>query len=310
MRVTNNMMTNNMMFQIHRLNSELLAVQEKISSQKRINRPSDDPFGTSRVLDFRSTIAVIDQYQDNISTVKTRIEVSEAALGFVDDLLAQARGVAQNNSNPDISAEKRQLAAAEVKDIYDQIMQMANSKFGNAYMFGGHKTDTEPYSRDANYVATYGGDNGDVRFIIGENSTISMDANGENIFNPDLDGDGSTDAGAVDIFLQLKNLIDGLEMADPVAGAAAIQATTEPLWDAREQVNNKRSEYGPKINRLDITEKYWAHLRPQLRKAITNIEAADLPKAIMELQILELSYRTTLATTAKIIQPTLMDFLK
>jgi len=303
------MMTNNMMSQIHRLNAEMLVVQEKISSQKRINRTSDDPLGMSRVLDYRSTIAVIDQYQDNISTAKTRIEVSESALGFVDDLLAQAREVAQENSDPDISAEKKQLAAAQIKDIYDQIMQMANSKFSNAYMFGGHKTDTEPYT-SVNYTATYNGDNGDKRFIIGENSTISMDANGENIFKPDLDGDGFLDAGAVDIFLQLKNLIDGLEHADPVAGAAAIQATIEPLWDAREQVNNKRSEYGPKVDRLDITEKYWSHLRPQLRKAISDIEDADIPKAIMELQTLELSYQTTLATTAKIIQPTLMDFLR
>lgn len=302
-------MTNNMMSQIHRLNEEMLMVQEKISSQKRINRPSDDPLGMSRVLDFRSTIAGIEQYQDNITTAKSRIEFSESTLGFVDDLLAQARGVAQNNSDPDITVQNRQLAADEVKDIYDQIMQMANSKFGNAYMFGGHKTDTPPYTQ-VNYAATYGGDDGDARFIIGENSEISLDANGENIFNPDLDGDGNTDAGAVDIFLQLKNLIDGLENPDLAAGSAAVQATTEPLWDAREQVNAKRSEYGPKIDRLGITEKYWAGLKPQLRKAITNIEDADIPKAIMEMQSLELSYQTTLATTARIIQPTLMDFLR
>ena len=306
MRVTNNMMTNNMMSQIHRLNEELLAVQEKISSQKRINRPSDDPLGTSRVMDYRSSIAAIDQYQDNITTAKTRIEFSESVLGFVDDLLAQARAVAQESSDPDISAGKRRLAADTVKDIYDQIMQMANSKYGNAYIFSGHKSDTEPYVRDAAYAATYQGDDGEARFIIGENSTVSVEANGENIFNPDRDGDGNTDAGAVDIFLQLKNLIDGLENADP----AAIQATIEPLWDAREQVNNVRSELGPKIDRLNMNENYWANLRPQLRQAITDIEDADLPKAAMELQTLELSYQTTLATTAKIIQPTLMDFLK
>jgi flagellar hook-associated protein 3 FlgL len=288
-----------MMSQIHRLNEELLMVQEKISSQKKLNRPSDDPLGMTKVLDFRSEISGIDQYQDNIATAKSRIQFGESTLGFVDDLLAQARGVAQNNTDPDITAEHRQLAAEEVKDILEQIIQMANSKFGNAYMFSGHKTDTEPYSAAADYTVTYNGDDGDVRFIIGENSEISLDANGENVFN-----------GGVDIFLQLKNLVDGLENPDLVAGSAAIQTTIEPLWDAREQVNNKRSEYGPKIDRLEITEKYWSNLKPQLRKAITDIEDADLPKAIVELQALELSYQTTLATTAKIIQPTLMNFLR
>ena len=71
MRVTNNMMANNMMSQIHRLNEELLMVQEKISSQKKLNRPSDDPLGMSKVLDFRSEISVIDQYQDNIAREMT-----------------------------------------------------------------------------------------------------------------------------------------------------------------------------------------------------------------------------------------------
>ena len=165
MRVTQNMMSNLFVRNIQKQTEAMLQRQEQVATQKRINRPSDDPGGMARVLDGRSTLAAIDQYVENIKQGKTRLEITETTLKQVDDLVQQARKLAETNSGADVTADQREFAAENVKEIYDQVMQLANSRFGGRYMFAGYQTDTAPFTRDADpndptddYTATYNGD--------------------------------------------------------------------------------------------------------------------------------------------------------
>ncbi|UCF93822.1 MAG: flagellar hook-associated protein FlgL [Desulfobacterales bacterium] len=303
MRVTHNMMTNSVIIQLHRQSKQLLETQNEISTEKRINKPSDDPIGASQVLRYRRAIASVEQYQTNIDRGKTRIELNELTLGMVDDLLLRARELARANTASDVSPEARQIAAEEVKDLYEHIMQSANAKDGDNYLFSGHQTATAPFSRDADYNATYHGDDGTVRVIIGENVEVSIDADGRNIFQ-------NAANGGVNVFDALKDLIDGLENADLVAGRAQIRAAIQPLDDAHRQVNYKRSEYGPKLYRFEVAENHWFNFKPRVEMALSEIEQADIAKAIVDLKNIELAYETTVATAARIIQPGLINFLK
>jgi flagellar hook-associated protein 3 FlgL len=61
---------------------------------------------------------------------------------------------------------------------------------------------------------------------------------------------------------------------------------------------------------LQATDDYLANLRPKVEEAMATLEQADITKAVVELQHLELAYETTLATAARIIQPSLLDFLR
>jgi flagellar hook-associated protein 3 FlgL len=224
-------------------------------------------------------------------------------LDLAFDLITTARRLADDFSGPEVSVETRQAVAYQVKDLYDQVMQLANTKFNDNYIFSGHATDTAPFTRDANFNATYNGDDGQVRIVVAENVEVKIDADGRNIFQ-------NAASGGVNVFDELKNLIDGLENPDIVAGSAQIEATVSPLYDAREQISNKRTEYGPALYRLQATEEYWENLRPKVEDAMATTEAADVTRAVLELKNLEIAYETTLATAARIIQPNLMDFLR
>jgi flagellar hook-associated protein 3 FlgL len=116
--------------------------------------------------------------------------------------------------------------------------------------------------------------------------------------------------GGVNIFDELKNLIAGLENPDPVAGSAQIEATVNVLQDGRDQINSRRSEYALILYRLQAEDEYLTNLRPKVEEAMATLEQADITKAVVELQNLELAYETTIATAARIIQPSLMDFLR
>jgi flagellar hook-associated protein 3 FlgL len=303
MRITTPMMSNIFVSNLRRQAEAMLQRQEQIASQKRINRPSDDPNGMARVLGGRSTLAAIDQYAANIQQGKSRLEFSEEILRMVDDLVQQARGTAQEKSGDGISAEERRFAAGQIKEIYDQMLQLANSRFGGRYMFAGHQSDTVPFARDGDYRVTYSGDGGSFRIPIAEDVEVTVDADGRNYFHDALNG-------GVNIFDELRGLINGLENTDLAAGTAQIRAVVDPLEDGHVQIMNKRSEYAPKLYRLQATKEHWSNLKPAVQAAISREEDVDLTQAIIELKNLETAYEASMATAARIIQSGLVNFLK
>ena len=303
MRVTQNITTNTLISYINQQAGNLLKTQQQIASQKRINKSSDDPIGMGQVLGYRNNLAVTDQYQENIERGMTRIEFNEVTLDFASDLVDTAGEFAAEYSGSTHSAAARQSVALQVKDIYDQVMQMANSKFNGNFIFSGHATNTAPFSRDADFNATYSGDDGEFRIMVSDNVEVNLVADGRKIFQ-------NAANGGVNIFDELKNLIDGLENPDPVAGSAQIEATVSVLQDSRDQINNIRSKYALSLYRLQAADEYMTNLRPKMEEALATLEQADITKAVVELQNLELAYETTIATAARIIQPSLLDFLR
>ena len=381
MRITHNMMSNSIILNLQRQSEQLFNVQTQIATQKRINKPSDDPAGMGRVLEYRSKLEVMDQYQTNIQQGRSLIETNELTLDLIDELIGLGREMALTYGNPDASPEAKQLAADEVDDLYDQIIQLANSKTGSDYLFSGHQTDTPPFGhvveisgsvvgdivfglsavaanvtieiRDAtdtvvrtitpgaggtdgintvpwngndgggaslpngqytfsitasdaagdpvqNYF-TYNGDDGQQPVIIGENVAVQLDMDGSNFFAP---------AGGVDVFEVLQDLVVGLRNPDGQAGSAQITATFDQFDQARVQLSNKRTEYGPKLYRLEHAENHWANLSANIEMAIGRIENADITRAAVELRNLELAYESTIATAARMMQPGLLNFLK
>lgn len=303
MRITQNMMSSIFVSNLRKQTEAMLQRQEQIASQKRINRPSDDPSGMGRVLAGRSTLATISQYTDNIQQGKTLLESNEQTLKLVDDLVQRARRAGEEKSGDGVTAAERALAAEEVKEIYDQVLQLANSKLNGRYLFSGDRTDTAAFTRDGDYNATYNGDAGNYRIPIADNVDVKVDADGRNYFQDAANG-------GVNIFDQLRDLIDGLENTDLAAGSTQIRATIDPLEDAHVQVMNKRSEAGPKLYRLQATEEHWTNVKNTVQAAIGREEDVDVAQAVIELKNLETAYQSTMAAASRIIQPSLVDFLK
>ena len=121
-------------------------------------------------------------------------------------------------------------------------------------------------------------------------------------FHDDVDVARAVYAGA--------DLIDALENPDLVAGSNQIMATIDQMDAARVQLSNKRAEYGPKLYRLEHSENHWSNLIGKLEMNIGKIENADVTKAAVQLQSIELAYQSTIATAARMIQPGLLNFLR
>jgi len=304
MRVTSNMMTDSLVRYLTSQNEALYERQTIIASQKRINKPSDDPIGTGKILDYRQTLASIEQYKTNIQGAKTRLEVTESNLDLVDDLLQLAKGIAETET--DESTDSRQMAAKEVKAIYDQVLDLANLELDGNYLFSGYQTQTGPFSRDDTLAATFGqftvtynGDDGDARFIVAQNTEIAIDADGRPLFH-------NAAGGGLNIFDAMRDLIVGLENDD----TAAIYAQVGLIDQSQDQLKNIRAANSPIAYQLETTENHWNNYKAKIQDLLGKQEEADITQAVVELQSIELAYQTTLATAAKIIQPGLINFLK
>jgi flagellar hook-associated protein 3 FlgL len=304
MRVTNNMMTNSIVRYLSDQNKALFERQTIIASQKRLNKPSDDPLGMGNVLSYRQTLDSIEQYQKNIETGKTRVEITETTLDLADEFITMIRGIARVES--DGTTESRLKAADSVKSLFDQVLNVANTKFNDNYMFSGNQTKTAPFSRDDTlaatfdkYTVTYNGDDGDVQIIIAENTVVGIDADGQPIFH-------DAASGGINTFDVMRDLIVGLENDD----TTAISNQVDLLDQASTQLDEIRSANMSIINQLQTTEKYWMNYKPKMEQLLSKAEAADITKAVIELQAIELAYESTIATAASIMQPGLVQFLK
>ena len=304
MRVTQNTMTQSLVRYLTAQNEALYDRQTIIASQKRINKPSDDPIAMGKVLDYRQTLGSIDQYQINIETGKTRLDVTESTLKLVDDLLQVVRAIGQTEA--DGTTESRQLAADQMKKIFDQVLDLANTTHNDNYIFSGYLTKTAPFSRDDTQATTfdqftvsYDGDNGDAEFIVATNTEVTIDADGQPIFH-------DAASGGANVFDIMRDLIVGLENDD----LDAISTQTGMLDQARTQINDIRAANSSIYYQLEITERHWQNYKPKIQDLMAKEEEADITKAVVELQNIELAYQTTLATTARIIQPGLVQFLK
>lgn len=142
-RMRFNLIVNNL-FNAQAKHSELL---EQMATQKKINRPSDDPLGMSRVLDYRKTEASIEQYRQNIDYCNGWYAMTESKLSGAGNLLRNAEELAVAQSTGTATAETRTIVAERIQtDIIDGMIALANSRYGEMYLFSGSKTDVQPFS--------------------------------------------------------------------------------------------------------------------------------------------------------------------
>lgn len=126
--------------------SRYAELMEQASTQKRINKPSDDPVGTRAVLDYRKTLTSVAQYRRNVDVAKGWLNMTETKLANVRDLLVQIRETSITQATATATAETRAIAAETVDLLTQEIYNLANAQYNGRYLFAGSKAETEPFA--------------------------------------------------------------------------------------------------------------------------------------------------------------------
>ncbi|WP_342576261.1 flagellar hook-associated protein FlgL [Paenibacillus sp. FSL M8-0142] len=271
--------------------------QEQMMTQRRINRPSDDAVGVASALQYRSQITATTQFEQNAEDADSWLKYGDTVMTEVTQIIQRLSELAVQGGTDTVPKDARENIAAEVDQLFHQLVSLGNSQFKGKYIFNGERTDQKPFPDDPVGTA-YKLDTGEVRYQVGAGITVTVNTLGEQVFGAHGDASG--------IFVVVNNLKQAL-LADDTTG---IQNAIPALQKNLETTVTKQAEMGGKQNRLEFTLSRLGDLNINYMDLQSKVEDADISKVIIDLKTSESIYQASLDTMARIIRPSLMDFLR
>lgn len=291
-RVTQGALVAASMASLQRRMDGLANVQEQLSTGKVLNRPSDSPTDTTAAMRLRSTLAAQHQYLRNAQDGLSWTGLIDQTLGSVTDQVRRARELALQGATGSMSSAARTALAAEVRQIREGLLDQANADYLGRPVFGGTTAGREAYDATGTYVGVAE----PVLRATADGVRVRVDVAG-----PDVFGDGATS-----VFAELEALAVALEAGDEVA----IRGSIDTLRTRLDTVDAARAGVGATTNRLERTVQQNHDTTIDLTSDLSDVEDIDLAKVLMDLQVQEVAYQAALAGTARVLQPSLVDFLR
>jgi flagellar hook-associated protein 3 FlgL len=279
--------------------SDNASMLEQLSTQKRINRVSDDPIGLSQALKRKSQINNYDQFIKNIEFSKGFLERTEAALQGITENLMRAKELSVSLANATYGPASRDAAALEVREMIEGVVSLANSTYGNRYLFGGFRTQTPPVSREGSFM----GDDGAIFLQIDDGTFRQINLQARNLFEPNAD---EREGGHFGMVHTLQILTDALHTND----VQGIQKAMEELDFQLDKTTSYQATLGAIYNAIDETSRKLELNRELTQADLSRIEDSDTYKVTSDFKKTESVLQSTLMASNKLLQPSLMNFLQ
>jgi len=333
MRVSDNTNMGVVRDSIQRSRSRMENLQMETATMKKLNKPSDDPVGSAKVLEVRTDKVNNDQFQMNAKLAEAFLDNTDHALEDLSNIVMRAKEIAIGQASSASSTPETRLGVAEeVNQLFQRAIATANRRIGDRYIFGGYKSSTPPVDADGSFR----GDDGQMMVEIGREVYIGMNIPGIEAFNthpeasadyqriektPDgkspekeeeqparrLASEGTPVSGQnANLFQELKALRVGLLTGD----LDAIRGTLDRFDQLLGKVVSTRAKIGSRIQGIQ------GNVNAMERHNITNaqltsgIEDADMTQVVSDLAKEETVFKSSLASSKHLIQPTLLDFLR
>jgi len=360
MRIADKIATGQVDRNIQKNRSDMTGLQNQAATQKRVNKPSDDPLATSRVMAARTDERGYKQFLQNINQAKSFLEYSEQALGELNETLIRAKELAISQAtDAGASEDTRRITAEEIEQIYQQSVQIGNRKLGERYIFGGFQTLKQPFDQAGQYY----GDDGDIKIQIHKDAFVGMNMAGSKVFlGKDLDEDGAirtdardlktvddlkryreevkqkeqqsqeieedhivtrglarhgqsskiskndpvTESRGLNVFETLKGLEISLKTNDKVG----VQESLDLLDQAISQVVLARAEMGSRVASLNSTFESLQKAIVDNKGLASSMEDSDMFELVSNINKTESALKATMETSSKMVQRSLLDFLR
>ena len=190
MRISTAQMYRNVSTTITDRQSEVMRIQNQLSSGKRISALSDDPAAASGASVIRSSLAANAQFEDNRQIAGERLSAAESTLGVVSESLQSARELLVSAGNGGLSDADRHIIAGQLKERLSSLISLANASDGRGgYLFGGNYESSPPFVASTSGV-TYVGDDGARHINVSPSRTIGTTFNGADVFSRIPSGNG------------------------------------------------------------------------------------------------------------------------
>lgn len=263
-------------------------LQQQLSSGKQISQPSDDPAGTAASMTFRAQQVANEQYLRNADSATGRLNVTDSTLSQLSDRVRSVRDLMVNSQNGAIGVESRVALSKQIDALRTEVLSLYNTTYLDRPVFGGTVAGTQAVDPT---TGAYIGNDLPLETRISADTTIRYDIKGT--------------AVAADV------LPDALtQVAANVQSGGATAADFDAIDSALSKLQQAIGDLGARSARIESTRANVESQRLDLQSRISNNEDVDLPEVIMNLQAQQVGYQAALGTAAKIMQQSLVDFLR
>jgi flagellar hook-associated protein 3 FlgL len=295
MRVTQNMLAEGFMRNLSQNLRRLGDKQDMLSSTKKIRKPSDDPVGAALAIRLRRQLSEIEQYKSNARDALTWLKNSETSLTNSGNILHRIKELTIQAANGTMTKEDRTKVLNEVQELKEQLLHEVNSSYVDNYLYSGFSTDNPPFVKndDGKIISNSDINIGTIEYNLGKSQSISINLIGTEVFE-----------GIFENIEELETALENNEtdkISDEILGKISGDLN---------QILKYRAQIGARTNRLEATIDRLDYNRVDYIDLLSQTVDVDIAEVIMELKMEESVYRASLAVGARIIQPTLTDFLR
>ncbi|MEC1178891.1 flagellar hook-associated protein FlgL [Metasolibacillus meyeri] len=307
MRVTQSMLSSNMLRNLNTSYGKMGKLQEQLYSGKKVNRPSDDPVIAIKGMSYRTELDRTEQYKRNIGEANTWLDATDDALGQVGDILNRVKELVVQAANDTNTEDDRDKMKQEIDQIRNHLKDLANTQTGSKYIFSGTHTDMPLYVDGApnpDVGLTVVGANSSIEIDVFEAVRININMPGQQLFQ-DIDSLMGDIADALETGSVNNNgtYIGGL-LGDLASGSNGTLANVQNV------VLEKRADVGARQNRVELMEQRLDLHKVTTTKQMSMNEDTEFAGTITELVTQESIHQAALSVGARIIQQTLVDFMR
>ena len=290
-RVTPQITARRTLANLQRNTEALNRLQDQLSSMKRLRKPSDNPVAAVSALHYRSDLGRSEQLTRNIDDGVTWLNLADASLSSIMNQVHRVRDLAVQGRNATSDAGAREAFAMEIDRIRDSIIGLANTKNLDRAIFAGNASGGVAYDAGGNYLGT----SGSVDRTVAPGVRVQVNVNGDEVFGAPGD----------DIFVALSRISHALR-----TNPAALDTDVANLDTRIEGIENAQASIGARTRRLETMKDRNDMDGITLKQSLSQVEDADLAQVTLELQMQQVAYQAALQATARVIQPSLVDFLR
>lgn len=292
MRVTEGSATRGSLAGLQYTASRLASLQSQLSSGRQITKPSDSPAGTTTALQLRAKLARMTQYQSNASDALGWLTTVDSSLSSATAQVQKVRTLVLQGLNTGAAdANSAQTLAAQVDQARASLISLSNSSYLGRPVFGGTTAGSQAFDGTGSYV----GDTGAVTRTVGPNASVDLNTPGTATFGPNGNN-------LFDVLSTISN--------DLKTNPAALTGDLAKLDAAQASLSNSQSLAGAKYQRIQSVQSTASTNTIQLTSQLSDLQDVDLADMAIQVSTASAAYQAALATTAKIQQTSLLDFLR
>lgn len=310
MRITNSSMIRNHMYDVQEGLQRMDNLNRQIDSQKQINRVSDDPHKAIKIMNLNNEIKYAEKHNQNVEEVVGWMNNTDANLEEFGTLLGDIKNSILKVGNGTYSDEEMKAIQAEMNEKIKALGETLNTTHGGRYMFGGTSVDEPPVQiEEKDGVVTLklnpNINSEDLKAEISDGINLDYNVSASEIFNKD----GKNYLDSINDLSKLMNdIANGVDVEDN---------KKELLGDVKQNIDDffnhtvdTRTKFGVKVNTAEKIKDLNDENILNMKGVLSLEQDVNYVDKFIELKSAEMVYNASIQVGAKLIQPSILDYLR